>query len=281
MTTSPENLDNKKKLAQLKNILLKDDREELDELRKALEEKEAALKDSVAPMIEEHIEFLKQNYPEEFRTAVDKQIETKIRDSQEELIAVIYPALGGMVKKYVAHQMALMRESIDEKINKKGPIGWFKRKVLGIKESEWAMAEEGAPVVEGIYVIEKNSGILISSASGAETMDEDLMAGMLTAIRSFAEDAFMKGTQKVDTIEYDRLSIFVQSYPTFYIAVSLNGKMTQGDKSKLSDDLLDFVTQDLNHDVMMENDSKELIIRKKLTDRFLAESMAQPVKSIE
>jgi len=281
MTTSPENLDNKEKLAQLKNILLKDDREELDELRRALEEKEAALKDSVAPMIEEHIEFLKNNYPKEFEAAVDKQIETKIRDSQEELIAVIYPALGTMVKKYVNHQMVLMRESLDERINKKGPIGWFKRKVLGIKESEWVMAEEGAPVVEGIYVIEKNSGILISSASGAETMDEDLMAGMLTAIRSFAEDAFMKGAQKVDTIEYDRLSIFVQSYPTFYIAVSLNGKMTQGDKSKLSDNLLEFVNQDLNRDVMMNDDSKELIIRKKLTDRFLIEPIEQSMKSIE
>lgn len=281
MTTSPENLDNKKKLAQLKSILLKDDREELVELRKALEEKEAALKDSVAPMVEEHIKYLKKNYPEEFRAAVDKQIEAKIRDSQEELIAVIYPALGAMVKKYVAHQMALMREGIDEKINKKGPIGWFKRKVLGIKGSEWIMAEEGAPVVEGIYVIEKNSGILISSASGAETMDEDLMAGMLTAIRSFAEDAFMKGAQKVDTIEYDRLSIFVQSYPTFYIAVSLNGKMTQSDKSKLSDNLLEFVNQDLNRDIMMDNDSKELIIRKKLTDRFLIEPVSQSLKPVE
>lgn len=281
MTTSTSSMDGQKKLDQLKNILLKDEREELMRLKKELEEREANLNEKVAPLIEEHIEFLKKNFPEEFKSVVDKQIESKIRDSQEELIAVIYPAMGAMVKKYVGYQMALLRESIDENISKKGPIGWFRRKFLGVKESEWAMAEEGKPVIEGIYIIEKGSGLLISSASGIETMDEDLMAGMLTAIRSFAEDAFMKGEQKVDTIEYENLSIFIQSYPTFYIAASLSGKLTNRDKSELENELLDFVNQDLNRDVMIENESKELVIRKKITDRFLITPRLDGGKTIE
>ena len=281
MTTSASSMDGQKKLDQLKNILLKDEREELVRLKKELEQREAELNDKVAPLIEEHIEFLKKNFPEEFKSVVDKQIESKIRDSQEELIAVIYPALGAMVKKYVGYQMVLLRESIDERINKKGPIGWFKRKFLGVKESEWAMSEEGKPAIEGIYIIEKGSGILISSASGVETMDEDLMAGMLTAIRSFAEDAFMKGEQKVDTIEYEDLSIFIQSYPTFYIAASLSGKLTNRDKSELEGELLDFVNQDLNRDVMADNESKELVIRKKITDRFLITPRLDAGKTIE
>ncbi len=281
MTTSASSMDGQEKLDQLKNILLKDEREELMRLKKELEEKEAKLNNKVAPLIEEHIEFLKKNFPEEFKSVVDKQIESKIRDSQEELIAVIYPAMGSMVKKYVGYQMALLRESIDERINKKGPIGWFKRKFLGVKESEWAMSEEGKPVIEGIYIIEKGSGLLISSASGIETMDEDLMAGMLTAIRSFAEDAFMKGEQKVDTIEYENLSIFIQSYPTFYIAASLSGKLTNRDKSELENELLDFVNQDLNRDVMADNESKELVIRKKITDRFLITPRLNGGKTIE
>ena len=281
MTTSASSMDGQEKLDQLKNILLKDEREELMRLKKELEEREAKLNNKVAPLIEEHIEFLKKNFPEEFKSVVDKQIESKIRDSQEELIAVIYPAMGSMVKKYVGYQMALLRESIDERINKKGPIGWFKRKFLGVKESEWAMSEEGKPVIEAIYVIEKGSGLLISSASGIETMDEDLMAGMLTAIRSFAEDAFMKGEQKVDTIEYENLSIFIQSYPTFYIAASLSGKLTNRDKSELENELLDFVNQDLNRDVMANNESKELVIRKKITDRFLITPRLDGGKTIE
>lgn len=272
MASSTSSMDSQEKLDQLRNILLKNEREELERLKAGIAKKEAEFSEKVTPLIEEHIEFLKKNFPDEFKSIVDKRIESKIRDSQEELVAVISPALGAMVKKYVASQIALLRESIDETINKKGPIGWFKRKFLGVKESDWAVASEGKPVIEGIYVIEKDSGLLISSASGVETVDEDLMAGMLTAIRSFAEDAFLQGTQKVDTIEYENLSIFIQSYPSFYIAVSLSGKLTYHDKSQLEDELLEFVNKDLNNDVLQENNQRELVIRNKITDRFLITS---------
>ena len=272
MASSTSSMDSQEKLDQLRNILLKNEREELERLKVGIAKKEAEFSEKVTPLIEEHIEFLKKNFPDEFKSIVDKRIESKIRDSQEELVAVISPALGAMVKKYVASQIALLRENIDETINKKGPIGWFKRKFLGVKESDWAVASEGKPVIEGIYVIEKDSGLLISSASGVETVDEDLMAGMLTAIRSFAEDAFLQGTQKVDTIEYENLSIFIQSYPSFYIAVSLSGKLTYHDKSQLEDELLEFVNKDLNNDVLQENNQRELVIRNKITDRFLITS---------
>ena len=272
MASSTSSMDSQEKLDQLRNILLKNEREELERLKAGIAKKEAEFSEKVTPLIEEHIEFLKKNFPDEFKSIVDKRIESKIRDSQEELVAVISPALGAMVKKYVASQIALLRENIDETINKKGPIGWFKRKFLGVKESDWAVASEGKPVIEGIYVIEKDSGLLISSASGVETVDEDLMAGMLTAIRSFAEDAFLQGTQKVDTIEYENLSIFIQSYPSFYIAVSLSGKLTYHDKSQLEDELLEFVNKDLNNDVLQENNQRELVIRNKITDRFLITS---------
>ena len=272
MASSTSSMDSQEKLDQLRNILLKNEREELERLKAGIAKKEAEFSEKVTPLIEEHIEFLKKNFPDEFKSIVDKRIESKIRDSQEELVAVISPALGAMVKKYVASQIALLRENIDETINKKGPIGWFKRKFLGVKESDWAVASEGKPVIEGIYIIEKDSGLLISSASGVETVDEDLMAGMLTAIRSFAEDAFLQGTQKVDTIEYENLSIFIQSYPSFYIAVSLSGKLTYHDKSQLEDELLEFVNKDLNNDVLQENNQRELVIRNKITDRFLITS---------
>lgn len=270
MALGSENIDKSKQLAQLRSILLQDDREELARLRGLLEEKEQ-LSDHISPIIEEHISFLKNNYPKEFRKIVDKQIEVKLKASQEDLIAVIYPAVGQMIRKYVAHQMLLLRESIEDQIEvtkNSGVLGWIRRKFLGVKDSDWVLAKAGSVKMEGIYVVEKGSGILLGSASISETGDEDLLAGMLTAIQGFAEDAFMKGAQKVDTIEYENLTIFIQSFPKFYIAVSLDGKLTNADKDRLVAELLQFTDKKLNRVVLRERANKEEEIRKRLSERF-------------
>jgi len=270
MALGSENIDTSKQLAQLRSILLQDDREELARLRALLEEKEQ-LSDHISPIIEEHISFLKNNYPKEFHKVVDKQIEVKLKSSQEDLIAVIYPAVGQMIRKYVAHQMLLLRESIEDQIEttkNSGVLGWFRRKFLGIKESDWVLAKANSVKMEGIYVVEKGSGILLGSASIAETGDEDLLAGMLTAIQGFAEDAFMKGAQKIDTIEYENLTIFIQSFPKFYIAVSLDGKLSNTDKDRLVAELLQFTDKKLNRVVLRKRANKEEEIRKRLSERF-------------
>lgn len=270
MASSNENIEKSNGLEQLRNILLKNDRNELARLRELLEEKEQ-LSNHISPIIEEHISFLKSNYPEEFRKVVDKQIETKLKSSQEDLIAVIYPALGEMIKKYVGHQMLMLRESIEDQVEatkNAGAFGWFRRKFLGVKESDWILSQTGEAKMEGIYVVERGSGILLGSASIADTGDEDLLAGMLTAIQGFAEDAFMKGAQKVDTIEYERLTIFIQTYPKYYIAVSLNGKLTNSDKDQLTKELLNFTNKKLNRVVLKERPNKEAEIRKNLSERF-------------
>ena len=183
-----------------------------------------------------------------------------------------------MINKYVAYQMSQLRESIDERISDAkniGPIGWFRRNLLGIKDSEWILAKSGEANIEGVYVIEMGSGILLGSASSNETADKDLLAGMLTAIQSFAEDAFMKGQQKVDIIEYDKLSIFTQSYPNFYIAVALNGKLTNNDKEKLSDELLSFVNEKLNGIILNKSHSREEEIYKAISKHFFKNAKAK------
>lgn len=270
MSISKDSIGNSEQLEQLRKILLKEDREELLRIKKVLEEKEELGK-HVSPIIEDHILSLKQNFPKEFEAVVDKQIETKLRDSQDELVAILFPEIGTMINKYVAYQMSELRESIDARITaakNKGPLGWIRKKVFGIGASEWILAKSGEANVEGVYVIEMGSGLLLGSASNVETMDKDLLAGMLTAIQSFAEDAFMKGQQKVDIIEYDKLSIFTQSYPKFYIAVALNGRLTNSDKEQLSNELLSFVNKNLKKIIIRKSNNIETEIHDAINKRF-------------
>ena len=218
----------KQMMAQLKDILLAEDREELQRLRKVLEER-SQLSEKVSPIIEEHLDFMKKNFPVEFELAVDKIFDRKLEASKEELLEVIYPTLGQMIKKYVQHQIQLLKESIEEQIKntfQKGIIGRIRYALFGVKAeqmSEEILSNLDGPQIEEIFVIEHNSGILLGSASRQNTVDLDMIAGMLTAIRSFVEDAFQRGEQQLESIRYETFTIILENFHTYYIAAAVSG----------------------------------------------------------
>ena len=61
-------------------------------------------------------------------------------------------------------------------------------------------------------VIEQGSGIVASEYSKTQNIDQDTVAGMLTAIKSFAEDAFQAETQSLEYIEYENYHIHLQNF---------------------------------------------------------------------
>ena len=71
-------------------------------------------------------------------------------------------------------------------------------------------------------------------------VDRDMVAGMLTAIKSFVEHAFSKGEQEIETIEYDNYKLLVRNFHTYYIVVVVSGSVSAEFKSMLTDLLLNF-----------------------------------------
>ena len=235
-------------MQKLKEILLREDRAELNRLRQILEDPEKLSK-KVSPIIAQRIEFLKQNFPEEFHQVVNDIFEKKIAASQDELLNVIYPAMGKMIRKYIAHQFQELKEKIDRQINKTFSIKSFKSRFksifFGIKNSDIILSELDKPVIEEIYLIQKNSGFLLASASKEKHMHRDVVAGMLTAIKAFVEDAFQKGDQDLDLIQYDTYKILIQNFHRYYMAVVLSGSLSAIEKDELTKNLLDFAEKQL------------------------------------
>lgn len=235
-------------LEKLQDILLRKDRKQLELLQKTLEDKKL-LSEKVSPIIEEHLLFMKQNFPKEFRESVEKIIDVKLQKSQEEILNLIYPKLGKMIQKYVQHQFQQLKDNIDRKIQERlnrGSIGWFRRKVFGINISDDILSDADDPELQQIFVIQRNSGLLIGSASKEEKIHEDVVAGMLTAIKSFAEDAFEIGESDLEMIQYDTYRILMQTFPNYYIAVVSGGSMSTRQKSKLVSTLNTFAEKELN-----------------------------------
>lgn len=210
------------------------------EMREALEDRQ--LPESEMNQVVERITLV---MPEKLGPAITATLKAQIQESQDEVVQALYPILGQMIKKYIQKEMEVLREKIDQQMENafsiEGLIARFKSLISGTKHSQVMLTEANEPMVEEIFIIEQDSGLLRASFSKNKTLDQDMIAGMLTAIKSFVKDAFSKENQDLESISYDTYNIYVQNFPKFYIAVVLSGVMNASYKSKLNDTLLSFV----------------------------------------
>ncbi len=260
------------KLERIKSILVNDERKSIVELGSVLDS-EALLSERVGPIIQKHIEFLKNNYPKEFSEVVDKQIERKLVDSKEELIQILYPALGNMLSKFISQQFQLIKDNIDRKLKSfysfKGFKAIAKSKILGIELSEEFLSSIDTPILNEIYLIEKNSGLLLGNASIHQNVNSDVIAGMLTAIKAFAEDAYDKQNEELEMIEYGTYKLLLFNFYKYYFALAMTGSISQKEKMQYNVQLAAFNADEELLNNISHEDKYQKLISQKLLEKFI------------
>ncbi|MEO1518820.1 MAG: cell envelope biogenesis protein OmpA [Bacteroidota bacterium] len=245
-------------LNKLKEILLREDRKALEEMQNLVNDP-VALSEKVSPIIEQRLLFFKQHFPKEYQQAVDKIVDHKLKESQEEILNVIYPVLGKMIRKYIAHQFQMLKDSIDQRIRStlstKGFWGRIKARLFGVSDTDILLSGMNSYVIEEVYVIQRDSGLLMGSASLQQTVDRDVIAGMLTAIKSFVEDAFKRERQDLEMIQYGNYNIFIQNFHSYYIAAALSGSLSTAERDGLGARMLDFAEHELADHQELEDDN--------------------------
>ena len=232
-------------MSQLREILLKEDRHTLTELQRILDDK-TLLSGRINPIIEEHFDYLKQNFPSEHAKVVNRLIEQKLKDSQEEIIAVIYPVLGKMITKFINLQFQLLKEQIDAQMknvfSSKGMVLQLKNKILGLKTSDTLLAAVDEPVLEEIFVIQRDTGLLVGSAALYPSVDRDVVAGMLSAIKAFVEDAFERDNKEdLESIQYGTYRILIQNFPSNFFAIAMSGSVSTAESEFFRNQIIDFI----------------------------------------
>lgn len=241
------------KLSIIKDILLTDEREftsSIEEKIKSLEKiinKKEQLSTKVNPIIDDKLDAFIKEIPNTLGPAITKALKTEIKNSQDAVIEVLYPILGKMIKRYVQHEIKMLSEKINTQLNKtfsfKGFFRKAKSKISGVNQGDLILQEQNSPKVEQIIIIEKGSGVVLAEFSKTKMTDEDMVAGMLTAIKSFVEDAFKKEQQDLQYIEYDHYHIHLQNFSSYYIAVVLSGAYNVIFKDKLEDNIFNFTSK--------------------------------------
>lgn len=277
-------MNEKDKIEILKDILFTDDREfeeriskRVGMLERTINEKKKLSK-KVDPIIEFHLEEFTKSIPQTLGPTITATLKEEIKNHKDEVVDALYPVLGKMVKKYVAQEMKLLSEKID---NRLGFLKRWKIKIrsffTGEKENQLLMNELSSAKIEQVLLIEKDSGILKASYTKSKTIDEEMISGMFTAIKSFVEDAFEQRGQELELIEYENYQIHLQSFVTHYIAVVVSGNYSLSSKNKLQDLIFEFYNRfmGMNLDLVFEtkNAEKQIIpVDRRRLERELVQS---------
>ncbi len=253
-------VDNKKKvedkndlMLKLRELLLDEDREkqhtlktEVTTLKKEINTREK-LEPKIEPIIQDHLDKLKKDFPTLFGPVITETIKYQIKHSQNEVVDALYPIIGKLIRKYITREIELLSERVDNQLEKafswQGWVNRIKAWFSGAKETDMVLQGLAEPTIEEIFVIEQNSGLLYGSFSRTKTMDQDMVAGMLTAIKAFVVDAFKRGEQELESIDYESYHILFMNFKTYFLAVAVSGTITASFKDKLDKTVLNFANK--------------------------------------
>ena len=264
-------MEDQDKLQILKALLLTEEKEfaqsiakKVEELHKVVNQKKE-LSHKVDPIIDDRLDEFIKDIPETLGPTITEALKTEIKNSQDAVVEALYPIIGKMIKRYIAHEMKILSENISRQTKKAFSFkNWFRKKkaqAKGISSGDIALTEYGKPRLIQMFVIEKNSGILIADYSPLSegAIDKEMIAGMLTAIKSFVEDAFEGGDQDLEKIEYELYTIHIQNFYSYYIAAVISGAYSIMFKEVLEDQIMEFAK---NHISRNDLENNELFTKK-------------------
>ena len=217
-------------LQKLKELLLKKELDDLTKLRKQFEQLEfesnssECLKDKISPI-------------------VTSSIKDSVKSSKDDVVDSLYPIIGNMLTKYVSRTFEDLIASINNQINSRFSFSAIKRKIKaktqGISETELLIKEGNRVSIKTLFLIDKDSGIVLLTLlnKNSTIIEPEMVASMLTAIRSFVNDWISQNDEnkELNTIEYSGSKIIIESGSTCYLAAIVDGAVTKNTYRKIEE----------------------------------------------
>ncbi|HMQ47461.1 MAG TPA: hypothetical protein PKA00_03360 [Saprospiraceae bacterium] len=257
----------RQQIEKLRAILLEKDREVLEKIQHLLDDQEQLAK-HLAPILEDRLDLFQQQFPKAYRQTVEKIVEQKLEQSQAELLDILYPILGKMIRKYIAQQLQDLREGVEQQL-KNSFFGRLQAWLKGVKESDIILHHAAALRVQEAFVIEQPAGLLIGNASASETVDKEVLAGMLTAIKMFAVDAFKQAEVELEMIQYGDYQILIHDFYTYYVVLAVKGSLTPNEKQTISEKIMTFAQNEMKYPWNVQDPLFHLHLKEKLNDYFM------------
>jgi len=164
------------------------------------------------------------------KETIAQSIALEIENNKDTMVDSLYPIMGSMVSKYVSQAITELMQNINTKIDDGLSIDTYKRKIkskmTGVSEMELLIKEGGKAIISSLFVIQKESGLLIAEAQlqDKEVQDPHMVASMASAIKDFINDwVNQHETQdEVQILSYGASTLYIESAGSVYIVAFLD-----------------------------------------------------------
>ncbi|WP_017651483.1 OmpA family protein [Fortiea contorta] len=241
-------------ISELLRIKIADSQEEIAQIivpiieqaiRSRTEEDKASMGSALAPAvpiaISQQILISPEEVSDAFAPTMGRAIKKQIEIEQDIIVDALYPIIGSTITKYLAETIRAINQQVEETLSVKGIKRKIRAKFQGISEAELILKEAIPFTVQAIFLIHKASGLIISDIQPAneERLESEMIAGMLTAIRSFANDCITTSgsVSELDAIEYGTSKIILEVAGYCYLAIVSQGEPSKSFIKKMRCDL--------------------------------------------
>ncbi|MGB8686334.1 MAG: OmpA family protein, partial [Microcoleus sp.] len=204
-------------------------------LAQQIENSPAEIAHAIAPeigiAIKEQIRLDKEAIAQALAPEMGKAITAQIELERDAMVDALYPVIGSTISKYMAEAIKTINEKVSNTLSFEGFQRKIRSKVQGVSEAELILQESIPFTIQAIFLIHKASGLVISEAqhSGNYQLESEMVAGMLTALRSFVNECIIQPGEisELNQIEYGDSKIILEVAGYCYMAVVIKGEPPQ------------------------------------------------------
>ncbi len=201
-------------------------------IRSRIEEDKSSISYAIAPAIPMAISQQILISPEEvsdaFAPTMGQAIHKQIKLDKNIIVDALYPIIGSTISKYMAETIRAINQQVEDTLSVKGIKRKIRAKLQGVSEAELILKEALPFSIQAIFLIHKESGLIISDIQPQkeQRLEAEMIAGMLTAIRSFANDCIQKSgnISELDAIDYGTSKIILEVAGYCYLAIVVQGE---------------------------------------------------------
>jgi outer membrane protein OmpA-like peptidoglycan-associated protein len=198
-------------------------------------QEEKVLEDALSPIVNRLIDKSFENSGDKMAShiapLIGGAIREQIKHQKDDIVDALYPVMGNMITKFVTKSLEELLSKINDQIQNGLSANAIKRKIKakikGVSETELLLEENSIAKIKAALLIHKESGALLCKAEdeNASLSDADMLASMMSAIRSFVNEWINNNEnyKELGEIEYGGNKIVIETSGHSYLAVIVEG----------------------------------------------------------
>ncbi|RBP49255.1 hypothetical protein [Arenicella xantha] len=234
-------------LDELRQIIVGDSAEQIDQLNQRLDDLDRRTKDVaevLAPAIDAELANNGQNLVRSLQRPVSLGLKQAIRTEPKAYAEILYPVMAPSIRRAIAQAISSMMVTINRTIESATTVRGVRMRMesvrTGVPYAELALRHSLLYRVEHVYLIDRDSGMLIDEVAShdAQSLDSDAVSAMFSAIQSFVQDSFAGDeSARLTDLKVGEHNVWVAHGPRVMLACVILGSAPESLKSELYDTL--------------------------------------------